>query len=470
MPATSARAWCVLKSHIPAAEVTHDAILSPADWLRVCRDLAWSEISVMPGFRARIGPRIGNALSSDQAGSLEPLSWGADTLALDSLSRLQLATAAATWCNAFDSDFEDLCLAKRSVPDWADLMQRARAAGSSHFTFSTSGSTGVCKHVRHREEILADEARVWAGVLSERETTRDAFRKSTPANAAPTFIKRVVALCPTHHIYGFIWGVLLPRALGVPVVDADLACLPVLESGDLIVAVPDQWGWLAESARHWPADVQGVTSTAPLPDAVHRALMAPPAQPLETESSAVPVRGRLRRLLQIYGSTETAGLAYRTAPDEPYTLAPQRSRSAAGGIALTLPDGSVVSLDVQDDLQWISNTDTRPAFHILRRRDLSVQVGGHNVSPAWVADQLRLHPAVSQASVRLSTLAKPPRLKAFVVLNAPGSAAQCQALEQWCSDTLPWYANFSSITYGREIPANAVGKPSEWQELNLREE
>ncbi len=461
-----------------AADATDGLTLPPADWFRICRDLAWSEISALPGSRARLGPRIATLDSGDQADQADAanaLSWGSDNLALDSLARMQLATAAATWCNAYDSGLEDLFLAKRSVIDWATVMQQARAAGSRHFTFSTSGSTGVRKHVRHREEILVDEARVWAVVLSEHKPKRvawgdDVAEPGAPGRAAPIPIKRVLLLCPTHHIYGFIWGVLLPRALGVPVIDADLACLPALTSGDLIVAVPDQWAWLAASTRPWPEGVQGVSSTAPMPDAVHRALTVAPANTASVQSPTNWSDRPLARLFQIYGSTETAGMAYRTSPDAPYSLAPQRSRSTAGGIALTLPDGSIVSLNVQDELQWTSGTDintdanSEPGFHILRRSDFSVQVGGHNVSPAWIEDQLRLHPAVKDASVRLSTLAKTPRLKAFVVPNAPDSVDQRQALEQWALDTLPWYANFSSITYGKTIPVNVIGKPSDWPE------
>jgi long-chain acyl-CoA synthetase len=447
------------------ADPIQGLILSSADWLRVCRDLAWSELAAMPGSRARIGPRIFTAPA-------QPLSWGTDSLALDSLARVQMATAAATWCNAFDCGFEDLFLAKDSVPAWAEVMQQARAAGARHFTFSSSGSTGVRKHVRHREKHLADEARVWAellgkGELSECESTHQTYHQPAAGQAEPAAIQRVVVLCPTHHIYGFIWGVLLPKALGVPVIDADLSCLPKLQTGDLIVAVPDQWAWLAESARHWPPDIQGVSSTAPLPDAVHRALTETPALSLKAQPGAEPARSRLRRLFQIYGSSETAGIAWRTAPDDPYTLATGRSSNAEGGIELTLPDDSVVPLNVQDELQWVTvgRRHGQAAFHLLRRSDLSVQVGGHNVSPAWVAEQLCLHPAVRQASVRLSTSVKPARLKAFVVLKPPASSDQCRALEQWCSDNLPWYAKFSTITYGAELPVNAIGKPCDWPEL-----
>lgn len=374
----------------------------------------------MPGTRNHLGPRV--ASRHGVAG----LSWGADALALDSLACIQMATAAATWCNAYDAGFEDLFLAKRTVADWAEVMRRARAAGAAHFTFSSSGSTGVHKHIRHREDVLAAEARAWAQVLTRLQP-----------------VKRVLCLVPTHHIYGFIWGVLLPQALGVEVCDAELSALPALREGDLIVAVPDQWSWLAGTSRSWPDALLGVSSTAPLLDATAHAL---------TEAGAV------RMLLQVYGSSETAGLAWRGATTQPYVLAPGRRRSTSDGIELQLPGGSWVELAVQDELRW-QGEDT---FELLRRQDNSVQVAGRNVSTQWVVDQLCKHPAVKEANVRLEESAQPVRLKAFVVLHSPQPESVRIELERWIQDNLPWYANFGSINYGAELPRNAMGKACDW--------
>jgi long-chain acyl-CoA synthetase len=402
--------------------------LLPIDLLRVSRDLAWAEIAAMPGLQARLGPRINPEKTID---------WSANALALDSLARMQLATAAATWCNAYDAGFEDLFLAKRSTADWAVVMQRARASGAAHFTFSSSGSTGTRKHIRHREDVLADEARAWADVLGP------------PSSGTTPKICRVIVLAPTHHIYGFIWGVLLPLALGVEVVDADIASLPEFRSGDLVIAVPDQWAYLADSSRVWPAGVQGISSTASLPDAVHRKLVQHPA---------VGNTAPLARLLQIYGSSETAGLAWRADPAAPYTLAPGRTRNAHDEIELLLPSGKRAVMPVQDELKWSSDNQ----FELLRRTDQSVQVGGHNVSPDWVARQLQLHPRVKQAAVRLDTLAAAPRLKAFVVLRSPDETEHQQEIEAWALNTLPWYAALASVTYGDALPQNAMGKSSDW--------
>ena len=387
-------------------------------------------MSTMPGLAQRIGPRIG------PEGLTNALAWGQDALALDSLARLQLATAAAVWCNAYDVGFEDLFLAKRSVADWAHVMLRVRTAGAAQFTFSTSGSAGARKHIRHREDTLLAEARTWAEVFK--------------ASATP--VQRIVLLAPSHHIYGFIWGVLLPTVLNVPVIDAELTGLPCLLQGDLVVAVPDQWHWLANTAampQRWPPGVTGVSSTAPLAAATHRALIEPIS----------PVAGAaLSRLLQIYGSTETAGIAWRDTPDGDYQLAQGRTRNDAGQIELILPGGQHAVLAVQDELHWRDRTH----FELLRRTDASVQVGGHNVSPTWVEDKLRSHFAVKDAAVRLDAHATPPRLKAFVVLTQPDDLAARQRLETWMTEVLPWYAAPNAVAYGTELPRKAMGKPSDW--------
>lgn len=401
--------------------------LSETDLLRVCRDLAWSEMASMPGIRSRLGPR----LPSSKTDGLPD--WSSGGLALDSLARLQLATAAAVWCNANDAGFEDVFLAKRNARDWAEGMRRAQSAGASGVTFSTSGSTGQRQHIRHAQDSLMDEAWSWAQVFQ--------------ASALP--VSRIVTLVPCHHIYGFIWGVLVPKALGVPVLDASHEALPELRAGDLLVAVPDQWQWLAGSARAGPALVQGVTSTAPMPRPLHQQLVAAQA--------AAPAF--LTRLLQIYGSTQTGGIGWRDRPDKPYTLAPNLRRSdCSSGIERLLPSGALVPLALQDELQWAGANE----FELLRRIDCCVQVGGHNVSTAWVRAQLLAHCAVQDASVRLDTDAPLPRLKAFVVLRVPGDQPQQASLEAWVMHHLPWYATFSSIRYGAQIPCNAFGKHSDW--------
>jgi long-chain acyl-CoA synthetase len=408
---------------------------SNSEALRVCRDIAWSELSANAGMRARL-----QAAKLQRLDSL--LDWSEQSLAADSLTRTSLATAVATWCDAFDSGYSDLFLARKNTQEWAHAMLRARAAShavaqaqSGHaraaITFSTSGSMGQPKHIRHREATLWQETQGWAQQLVGR--------------------KRVVVCCPVHHIYGFIWGVMLPQALGVPVIELawdspDLATQ--LESGDLLVAVPTQWQWWtqAQQIQRWPADVIGVSSTAALPAAAAQAAHA---------------QG-LKHLLAIYGSTETAGLGWRdevAAVTDPqaalYRLGPARRRVPEGeGIAVCLPDGMIAPLVLQDIIEWHSDTQ----FAVLRRQDDVVQVGGHNVSPLAIAQTLQTHPDVQAAAVRLNTSLSVPRLKAFVVLREHCTA---QAFEQWLSTLAP-HTQPTSIRYGDALPSNSLGKASDW--------
>ena len=119
-------------------------------------------------------------------------------------------------------------------------------------------------------------------------------------------------------------------------------------------------------------------------------------------------------------------------------------------------------LRLQDELRWISANQ----FELLQRTDSCVQVGGHNVSPAWVREQLMTYPAVEDVSVRLDEAGLHPRLKAFVVFKAPADQLQQAGLQNWALHNLPWYATPSSICFGAELPRSVMGKLTDWPVQN----
>jgi long-chain acyl-CoA synthetase len=386
--------------------------LSASDAARIARDLMYSELQRMPGVRQHLPAR----LAAMQLDAKDP------AFALDSLNRMELATAGANWFNTFESGYSDLFLARTTPQQWATTALEARQYGASGMTFSTSGSTGERKHVHHAEDMLYLEARAWAKML------------------AP--IKRVVVLCPVHHIYGFIFGVLLPHAANAEVVEYSHEQLPELQAGDVVIAVPVQWQWLAANGKQMPHGVRGISSTAPLPADVHAQMMAL----------------SLQALYEIYGSTETAGLGYRTSPQSAFTLLENRFKLPDGAIATTTPQGEPCELAVQDDLQWEGERN----FRVGPRKDQAVQVGGHNVSPQWVTSQLLMHSAVKSCAVRTHGQGADLRLKAFAVLH---DAAQAAEFEAWMREQLPWYACPAHVSYGPELPRNALGKLTDWPVL-----
>lgn len=252
--------------------------------------------------------------------------------------------------------------------------------------------------------------------------------------------RRLVALVPTHHLYGIIWTALLPDGLGVPVVTPPIGTALDLAPGDLVVAVPDQWRAILRLTRGFPADIVGVSSAAPLDDALAADLAA----------------AGLTRLLDIYGSSETGGIALRTLPATRYDLLPRWRLVPHGDGDWQLADRDGTHHPLPDHVERIGERGLRPTG----RRDGAVQVGGHNVWPARVAAMLRTLDGVADAAVRLDGNG---RLKAFVVPDGARDPADLAPLiDRAVADRLPVAARPKRLRFGPALPRNAMGKLEDW--------
>jgi 4-coumarate--CoA ligase len=245
---------------------------------------------------------------------------------------------------------------------------------------------------------------------------------------------------PTHHIYGFIFGVLLPAARdGVQAVDycgrLPSALLREVRSGDVVVAHPLVWRALAETPGRWPAGVTGVTSTAPCPPDTIRRLK----------------EAGLARIVEVYGSSETSGIGWRDDSEAPFQLLPRWTLDS-DGTALVDAEGRRYALPDHVERE---GSGLRPVGRV----DEAVQVAGHNVYAARVADVLRSHPDVAEATVRLD--ASGGRLKAFVVPR-DGGDCDAEALRAWCRRELVDAAIPGRFDFGSRLPRNVMGKPADW--------
>lgn len=266
--------------------------------------------------------------------------------------------------------------------------------------------------------------------------------------------RRILSAVPSHHIYGFLFTVLMPHrlegAMGagpVEVVDIRQAGPAALEAlaqpGDLVVAHPAWWEAAARVVPAYGADIVGVTSTAPCPDTLAAALAAAGL-----------------RLLQVYGSSETAGVGWRDRAGVPFALLPYWARTDdTASLARTLPDGTARRYPLQDRLEWADGRHFLPAGRI----DAAVQVGGVNVFPAYVADVLALHPQVREAAVRLMRPDEGRRLKAFVVAQPGADVDLLRAeLPGWTAERLTAPERPVAWTFGPRLPRQAGGKPADW--------
>ena len=357
-----------------------------------------------------------------------PIGTGPDGLGCDSLDMLWLGAAVNEMFHLHEAGDEAGLLGDATFGDWIDRIEAAWRSGVAAITFTTSGSTGRPKRCIHAAEVL----------LAEAAFLRDLFGDRT----------RVVSLVPAHHAYGVLFAALLPDALGVPILDAT-ASGPAeiargLAPGDLVVTFPERWRWLERSLPAWPGDVEGVVSTAPCPPDLIAALRE---------------RG-LAGMTEVYGSSETAGVAVRRWPDPSYRLMPHwRFADGAPDDAPEIVHRSGRRVALPDRIRRLEGD----LFLLAGRQDGAVQVGGVNVHPGRVADGLRGRPGVRDAAVRPMRPDEGERLKAFVVPEAGVDEAVLRdALAHWIEAALPAAERPTALSFGPRLPTNALGKPSDW--------
>ena len=358
----------------------------------------------------------------------ESLDLGEAGLGVDSLEKLALASALGQALRLDRSGLDDHLLARTSIGSWVDLAEICLERFDSSMVFLTSGSAGQPKPCEHSLAGLHQEAAFLAELFADR--------------------KRVVAAVSCRHIYGFLFTVLLPGLLGIPVwrrLDkSTIGLAPQLRPGDLVIGFPDFWRLASASPDRPPPDVVAVSSTAPLPQDAEESLAA---------------RG-FSRLIEIYGASETAGIGWRQAPRAAFELFPFWTRGEGAALIRHLPDGQRREAVVQDRLEWHSDHSFRPAG----RLDDAFQVGGVNVHPQRVAKVLASHPHVAEAVVRLMRPEEGNRVKAFIVPRHPASdeADLARELDGWAAIRLSAPERPKSYRFGAMLPRDALGKLADW--------
>ena len=359
------------------------SVLSEAAILRVVSSLVAAE-------RATIGTgRAWDAAAWDGETRLDP-----EGLALDSLELLASSEAVGRFFRLHETGDDNRLLTEPTLGGWSRIVAAALATGTiDGFTFATSGTTGLPKLCRQTTQALHDEARFWG----------DTFTGCT----------RVVQSVAPHHIYGFLFAVLLPEVTAWPVLDVRMmhpgAVRAALLPTDLLVGFPTGLSGLLRQVTDLPAGLQVVSATSALPAATHDALRSYGAA----------------QVVDIYGSSETGGIAARRDPAAPFALLPRWRRGSGDGSIAEVSSGDEFALP--DHVTWEGDRLVRPAARI----DGAVQVAGVNVFPDRVAARLRTLKAIEACTVELDTALPEPRLRAFIV-PAPGvdyetAAAACAA-------------------------------------------
>lgn len=321
----------------------------------------------------------------------------------------------------------------------------------------TSGSTGdgkrVVKRIRHLEDEVRCLEEMWG-----------------PALEGCT----VFSTASHHHLYGLLFGVLWPLAAGRPFHGRHFLHAPELaarlpRAGEgCLASVPAHLRRLAQdkAGRALRGRLRMIFSSGGL-------LPAETASAVERTLHEVPV--------EVFGSTETGGVAWRRQPrgsrDPAWTPLPAVTveRDPSGVARVRSPfvsaDSGEAGFAMGDRIEQLP--DGR--FRLGGRADRMVKVGEKRLDLAAMESDLRTHPHVADCALLLAERGAGARVAAVVVLTDAGARALGAAghLEQgrtlashlaprWDATMLPRTWRFVTA-----LPEDAQGKVIE--EL-LREE
>lgn len=285
--------------------------------------------------------------------------------------------------------------------------------------FATSGTTGTpAVWWRARLQLLVE-----AQLLIDALGLRDA--------------DAVVSYAPTRHLYGFLFGCVVPALLNVPSHHVRLdSPLPRLDCARPVFAtLPAAWWHLAHSRRELAAfeSLTLVHSSARLPS---------------NTGPLLDALGRRARLVELHGSTETGLVATRSDREPFYRLAadvqPWLTRPAwsEGRLEIRSPRlgrpaaGNRPSRLTMDDI--VRFGELPRTFYLLGRHSRSVKVNGRRVDLARVESRLRdVLPGIELASEPVRDTV---RGEWHEVLVTGGPTAQAAVAEACDRILQPWEA------------------------------
>lgn len=251
-----------------------------------------------------------------------------------------------------------------TLGDWSAKLSQMAQRELKSFTFYPHTQTGEAA-TRHSSDSIFQDGAAVASLLAGR--------------------RRCISMVTPHSLLGLVSAIIAPNLQRIPVLDGrnrtpeELSEL--LTFGDLVVATPTLWRYLASTLPEIPGNVVALS--------FGEALTMDLAQNLRQ-------RG-LGALRELYGSTETGVVGWRDSQSEPFTLFDHWDHDG-DAIVRQCPDGRSQPLIPMDEVSW----DGKRSFRLGARRDGAVQIGAINVFPKQIGEIIAEHPGIIDCEVRLS--------------------------------------------------------------------
>ncbi|PYE35199.1 4-coumarate--CoA ligase (photoactive yellow protein activation family) [Idiomarina fontislapidosi] len=351
---------------------------------------------------------------------------------VDSFEWMSIASRVVEFFQLNSSGLEDYLLRFSTLEQWAEVIETSREDGRLDITFCSSGSTAQVTHHRHHWMALVAEAQFFIDFMHRHDVD----------------IKRVVSFVPPHHIYGFIFSILLPELLQIPVLRGLKALSTTqaqqLQSGDLLIGFPAVFEQCAQLDTAFPRGVHAVCSTGPCAPQVLKAL---------TDNG-------LSRVFEVYGCTETGGVGIRNSHDEPYQLLPRWIKQGNDEL---MDNVSRQVIELPDSLKW----HAPGLFEPVKRKDDTLSICGKSVHPETIARVIKQHPNISDARVRLIHEQESRALKALLIADPDSRSGQTETLiaqvRTWLADKLEPHELPKRFTVRETVPTNELGKEIDWE-------
>jgi 4-coumarate--CoA ligase (photoactive yellow protein activation family) len=366
----------------------------------------------------RLAPRL-----KYQKGDLLALHFK-DDLALDSVEILDLY-----------SSFMDLFALQLKADEQTYLYQYQTAKEcieailkhvekAEYLHFKSSGSSDKPHGHLHGVNTLIAERNFWAGLWQD--------------------CKAVYYCANGLHIYGFIMAFLVPSKLKIPAqyfspLDWNSVVQDMPEKS-LIIAFPEAIEHIPIGLK-FPKNLRLVSSTAPLRPALQNRILEAGLE-----------------LYKVYGSTETAGIAYAKNESPVYQLLP--FWSAAKMTLTNRLNGKEEKFP--DHIYWQSDSE----FTLGTRVDEVIQIAGHNISLPEICQKIQaaFPHLIKDIWIRKMSLEEGRRLKAWLQIEHLSNLREENKAEiyQWIEDHLPPEARPKHLTFSADKALNPFGKLTDW--------
>ncbi|TKC63563.1 hypothetical protein FBD94_04170 [Pedobacter hiemivivus] len=322
------------------------------------------------------------------------LDWKND-VGLDSIQLMHLSVAAGSFFSLFEMDQPPYLLSYSSVDEWVSEILSAKKEVNNSISFTSSGTTGNTKVVKHTMQFLDREINFLSTLFND--------------------ATQIIPYIPSYTIYGFLFTVGLQQKLKIPVLYPSEINLQNLPSKALIVATPFHWQVILVPSPS-VLNCYGVSSGAPLFDSLFKDII---------NKNVI--------LTELYGSTETAGVAFRKSFLQGFTLFPYWKFT-------TTPNNSEIEdQDTQLTYMLMDHIGINGAntLNILGRKDKKIKIAGKLADLDYIQNIIEQFPAVQNCNLSAKRIENKVTIHAYLGLHVDNKANREAVMKQIRSSLKP---------------------------------